>query len=51
MNPLSLDLPDEKDCYVIPAAIKTNANIIVTNDLKHFPRSASGIIRDGGQER
>lgn len=33
----TLTLPDEKDCHVLAAAIKTNANIIVTNDLKHFP--------------
>lgn len=33
----SLTLPDEKDRYVLAAAIKTNANIIVTNNLKDFP--------------
>ncbi|MEQ8469852.1 MAG: PIN domain-containing protein [Marinoscillum sp.] len=33
----SLDLPDEKDRHVLAAAIKTNANIIVTNNLKDFP--------------
>ena len=32
-----LDLPDEKDRHVLAAAIKANANIIVTNNLKHFP--------------
>ena len=32
-----LDLPDAKDCHVLAAAIKTNANIIVTNNLKDFP--------------
>jgi predicted nucleic acid-binding protein len=32
-----LTLPDEKDCHVLAAAIKTNANLIVTNNLKHFP--------------
>lgn len=32
-----LDLPDEKDRHVLAAAIKTNANIIVTNNLKEFP--------------
>ncbi|RED96961.1 PIN domain-containing protein [Marinoscillum furvescens] len=32
-----LDLPDEKDNHVLAAAIKTNANIIVTNNLKDFP--------------
>jgi len=33
-----LELPDEKDCHVLAAAIKTNANIIVTNNLKDFPK-------------
>jgi len=33
----SLILPDEKDRHVLAAAIKTNANIIVTNNLKDFP--------------
>src|SRR5690606_6726183 len=33
----SLELPDEKDKHVLAAAIKTNANIIVTNNLKDFP--------------
>lgn len=32
-----LDLPDERDNHVLAAAIKTNANVIVTNNLKHFP--------------
>lgn len=32
-----LSLPDEKDCHVLAAAIKTNANVIVTNNLKDFP--------------
>lgn len=32
-----LSLPDEKDRHVLAAAIKTNANVIVTNNLKHFP--------------
>jgi len=32
-----LELPDEKDKHVLAAAIKTNANVIVTNNLKHFP--------------
>lgn len=32
-----LDLPDENDRHVLAAAIKTNANLIVTNNLKDFP--------------
>ncbi|MEX2379819.1 MAG: PIN domain-containing protein, partial [Vicingaceae bacterium] len=30
-------LPDHKDCHVLAAAIKTNANVIVTNNIKDFP--------------
>lgn len=33
----SLHLPDMKDCHVLAAAIKTNADVIVTNNLKDFP--------------
>ncbi|UZD21111.1 PIN domain-containing protein [Algoriphagus halophytocola] len=33
----SINLPDEKDKHVLAAAIKANANIIVTNNLKDFP--------------
>ncbi len=33
----NLSLPDEKDRHVLAAAIKTNANVIVTNNLKDFP--------------
>ncbi|MCC7464824.1 MAG: PIN domain-containing protein [Saprospiraceae bacterium] len=33
----SLHLPDERDCHVLAAAIKTNAQVIVTNNLKDFP--------------
>ncbi|WP_430411080.1 PIN domain-containing protein [Kordia sp.] len=32
-----LTLPDEKDRHVLAAVIKTNANVIVTNNLKDFP--------------
>lgn len=33
----SLELPDKDDRHVLAAAIKTNANVIVTNNLKDFP--------------
>jgi hypothetical protein len=33
----TLTLPDSRDRHVLAAAIKTNANIIVTNNLKDFP--------------
>jgi len=32
-----LELPDLKDRHVLAAAIKTNANVIVTNNLSDFP--------------
>jgi len=32
-----LELPDKDDRHVIAAAIKTNANLIVTNNIKDFP--------------
>jgi predicted nucleic acid-binding protein len=32
-----LELKDEKDRHVLAAAIKTNANLIVTNNIKDFP--------------
>lgn len=34
-----LELPDEDDRHVLAAAIKTNANIIVTNNIKDFPET------------
>lgn len=33
----TLSLPDKDDRHVLAAAIKVNANIIVTNNLKDFP--------------
>lgn len=33
----NLELPDDKDCHVLAAAIKTNADVIVTNNIKDFP--------------
>lgn len=33
----NLVLPDKKDCHVLAAAIKANAHLIVTNNIKHFP--------------
>lgn len=33
----SLKLPDANDRHVLAAAIKTNANVIVTNNLEDFP--------------
>ncbi len=34
----TLTLPDIKDRHVLAAAIKTNASLIVTNNLKDFPK-------------
>lgn len=34
-----LKLPDENDRHVLVAAIKTNANLIVTNNIKDFPET------------
>lgn len=34
-----LDLPDKDDRHVLAAAIKTNANLIVTNNIKDFPKA------------
>lgn len=33
----ALSLPDSKDRHVLAAAIKTNADLIVTNNIKDFP--------------
>jgi predicted nucleic acid-binding protein len=30
-------LPDQKDAHVLAAALKTKANVLVTENLKHFP--------------
>lgn len=35
----NLSLPDLKDCHVLAAAIKSDAHIIVTNNLKDFPET------------
>lgn len=34
-----IELPDVDDRHVLAAAIKTNANLIVTNNIKHFPEA------------
>lgn len=36
----SLQLPDAKDRHILAAAIRGRADVIVTNNLKHFPRGA-----------
>lgn len=39
-----LVLPDMKDCHVLAAAIKTNAHLIVTNNLKDFPEAVLSVF-------
>ena len=41
----NLSLPDMKDCHVLAAAIKTNAHVIVTNNIKDFPEA---VLKDYG---
>jgi predicted nucleic acid-binding protein len=36
----ALTLPDPKDCHVLAAAIHSHADLIITNNLKHFPQIA-----------
>jgi len=37
-----LNLPDEKDRHVLAAAIRTNAHVIVSNNVKDFPSDVLG---------
>jgi len=39
-----LDLPDEDDRHVLAAAIKCNASVIVTFNVKDFPKSVLGVF-------
>lgn len=40
----SFELPDEKDRHVVAAAIKCNAHLIVTNNVKDFPNTILGSL-------
>jgi predicted nucleic acid-binding protein len=42
---VNLILPDMKDGHVLAAAIKTNAHLIVTNNIKNFPEA---VLNDYG---
>ncbi|MBP0020906.1 MAG: PIN domain-containing protein [Cyanobacteria bacterium SBLK] len=39
----TLELPDEGDCHVLAAAIRGQCDVIVTMNLKHFPKSVLSI--------
>ncbi|MBY0337193.1 MAG: PIN domain-containing protein [Acetobacteraceae bacterium] len=43
------DLPDAKDAHVVAAAAKTRADVIVTDNLRHFP--AEALVRLGMEAR
>lgn len=48
-----LQLPDENDRHVLAAAIKVNADVIVTNNLKDFPKeylSEFGLTRKSADD-
>ena len=48
-----LNLPDEKDRHILAAAIKINANVIVTNNLKDFPSdylSSFGLVAKSAED-
>ncbi|MFT4152303.1 PIN domain-containing protein [Parafilimonas sp.] len=46
-----LQLPDPKDCHVLAPAIKTNADLIVTNNIKDFPEEYIRFIRFESKNR
>lgn len=49
----SLKLPDKDDQHVLAAAIKVNANVIVTNNIKDFPKdylSEFGLTRKSADD-